>query len=34
MGRSGAALAYLLPHESTYVDFLRLRKVGRGGLPY
>jgi hypothetical protein len=27
MGRSGAAIAYLLPHEATYVDFLRLRKV-------
>eukprot|EP00775_Hariotina_reticulata_P007461 gene7461-7671_t len=27
MGRSGSALALLLPNESSYVDFLRLRKV-------
>ena len=27
MGRSGHALTLLLPHESAYVDFLRIRKV-------
>jgi hypothetical protein len=27
MGRSGSALALLLPNESSYVEFLRLRKV-------
>lgn len=27
MGRAGAALALLLPHEMTYVEFLRVRKV-------
>ncbi len=27
MGRRGHALVYLLPHEASYVDFLRLRKV-------
>lgn len=27
MGRSGSALALLLPNESTYVEFLKLRKV-------
>lgn len=27
MGRSGSALALLLPNEASYVDFLRLRKV-------
>lgn len=27
MGRTGHALVYLLPHETSYVDFLRLRKV-------
>jgi hypothetical protein len=27
MGRSGAALALLLPSESAYVELLRLRKV-------
>ncbi|KAK9812827.1 hypothetical protein WJX72_004361 [[Myrmecia] bisecta] len=27
MGRSGNALAYLLPKEAAYVDFLRLRRV-------
>ena len=27
MGRRGSALVYLLPHEATYVEFLRLRKV-------
>ncbi len=29
MGRSGNALAYLLPHEAAYVEFLRIRKVRR-----
>ena len=29
MGRSGHALTLLLPHESAYVDFLRIRKVRR-----
>ena len=29
MGRTGNARIYLLPHEATYVEFLRLRKVGR-----
>ena len=29
MGRSGHALTLLLPHESAYVDFLRIRKVQR-----
>ncbi len=28
MGRAGSALVLLMPHEVTYVDFLRLRKVG------
>lgn len=28
MGRTGKALVMLLPHETPYVDFLRLRKVG------
>lgn len=28
MGQSGSALAFLLPNEEPYVDFLRLRKVG------
>ena len=28
LGRSGRALALLLPSEASYVDFLRLRKVG------
>lgn len=27
MGRSGSALALLLPSESSYVEFLKLRKV-------
>lgn len=27
MGRSGSAVAYLLPNEESYVEFLRLRKV-------
>ena len=27
MGRAGNALVYLLPHETSYVEFLRLRKV-------
>lgn len=27
MGRSGSALVLLLPHETTYVDFLKIRKV-------
>lgn len=27
MGRSGNAVVYLLPHESSYVDFLRVRKI-------
>ena len=27
MGRSGNALAYMLPHEASYVDFLKLRHV-------
>ena len=27
LGRSGRALALLLPSETSYVDFLRLRKV-------
>lgn len=27
MGRQGNALMYLLPHETGYVDFLRVRKV-------
>lgn len=27
MGRSGSALAFLLPSESTYAEFLKLRKV-------
>lgn len=27
MGRSGNAVVYLLPHESSYVEFLRLRKI-------
>ena len=27
MGRSGQALVLLLPHEASYVEFLRLRKV-------
>jgi ATP-dependent RNA helicase DDX55/SPB4 len=29
MGRSGSAVVYLLPHETPYIDFLKLRKVGR-----
>ena len=29
MGRTGNARIYLLPHEATYVEFLRLRKVSR-----
>ena len=29
MGRTGSARIFLLPHEATYVEFLRLRKVGR-----
>ena len=29
-GRSGAALLYLAPHETTYTEFLRLRNVGEG----
>ena len=29
MGRSGHALTLLLPHESAYVEFLRIRKVRR-----
>lgn len=28
MGRTGKALVMLLPHETPYVDFLRLRKAG------
>ena len=28
MGRTGKALVLLLPHETPYVDFLRLRKAG------
>ena len=32
-GRSGAALAFLLPKEAPYVEFLRIRKVGRAALP-
>ena len=27
MGRTGHALTLLLPHETAYVDFLRIRKV-------
>jgi ATP-dependent RNA helicase DDX55/SPB4 len=27
MGRKGSALAFLLPQETSYVDFLRLRRV-------
>ncbi|PSC74559.1 DEAD-box ATP-dependent RNA helicase 18 isoform A [Micractinium conductrix] len=27
MGRSGNAVVYLLPHEASYVDFLRVRKI-------
>ena len=27
MGRSGSALIFLMPHETAYVDFLRVRKV-------
>lgn len=27
MGRTGHALTLLLPHETPYVDFLRIRKV-------
>ena len=27
MGRRGSALAFLLPHETSYADFLRLRRV-------
>eukprot|EP00798_Chlamydomonas_sp_ICE-L_P018836 gene18836-25384_t len=27
MGRSGSAVVYLLPHETSYIDFLRLRKI-------
>ena len=28
MGRTGKALVMLLPHETPYIDFLRLRKAG------
>ena len=27
MGRTGNALIFLLPHETAFVDFLRVRKV-------
>ncbi|KAL4450591.1 hypothetical protein ABPG77_000947 [Micractinium sp. CCAP 211/92] len=27
MGRTGNAVVYLLPHETSYVDFLRVRKI-------
>lgn len=27
MGRSGSALVLLMPHETSYVQFLQLRKV-------
>ena len=27
MGKSGRAMVYLMPHESSYVEFLKLRKV-------
>ena len=33
MGRTGHALTLLLPHETAYVDFLRIRKV-RAALPF
>jgi hypothetical protein len=33
MGRSGSALAFLLPHEAAYVEFLRIRQVWGRALP-
>ncbi len=33
MGRKGSALAFLLPQETSYVDFLRLRRVRSPPLP-
>lgn len=34
MGRAGKALVMLLPHETPYVDFLRLRKARFSSLTY